>query len=107
MIENATSSKMANFRHAMYQYHRLGLDVMSSNPDEGINAIYESLGKVENAFISYPDAIALDMFSKAKFDEIEELFNPTDMTSKNRVDNIMLKIDPAGFGNIKSRRKGK
>jgi len=107
MVENATSSKMVNFRHALYQYHRLGLDAMSENPDEGINVVFEALGKVESTYISYPDAVVLDMFSKAKFDEIEELFKPADMSTKNRVDNIMLKMDPAGFGNIKSRRKGK
>jgi len=43
LVENLLNKAYSPFRDLMYRYHRLGLDVMSEQPDLGRNEIAESL----------------------------------------------------------------
>lgn len=92
-VENMQSPKMTGFREAMYQYHRQGLDYMSSDVGRGQTQMLNSLIAVENARATYPNSMALRIFATTKADEVLEIFKGSDRTSKNTVMQIMRKVD--------------
>jgi len=95
IIENLLSPRMAPLRRGMYQYHRLGLDVMQDKPDEGRAAIFEvvnTLGKVDQ---SYPNAILTQLFLNAKRREIVSIFKRGTNTERSKVRQVMTRVDPS------------
>ena len=95
IIENLLSPRMTPLRRGMYQYHRLGLDVMQDNPEEGRAAIFEvinTLGKVDQ---SYPNAILTQLFLNAKRREIVSIFKRGTNTERSKVRQVMTRVDPS------------
>src|SRR5690606_8178207 len=74
LIDNILSNTFIEYRQAMYEYHRLGLDVMAENTEEGKKAISNSitlLGKLNN---KRPNSFVMQTFFDAKADEIRDVF---------------------------------
>ncbi len=95
IIENMLSPKMREYRVAMYQYHRHGLDYMAGDVVKAQTAMLEALTDVDKVRGSYPNSMVLRMFANTKSDEIIEIFKATDRTTKNTVYQIMRKVDVA------------
>lgn len=95
IIENMQSPKMRPYREGMYKYHRLGLDVMHTDPDQALGNMVEALNTIDNVRASYPNTIALQIFTNAKSDEIIEIFKGADRTKKSQVMQVMRKLDIA------------
>jgi hypothetical protein len=95
MLENMQNPKARPYRKAMYDYHRLGLDVMSENVEEGKDVIVNALKNVETVSGDIPNAMIVQMFANAKAQEITDIFVQANRTHKNEVYRIMTKIDPA------------
>lgn len=95
IAENMLSSRMSPLRKGMYQYHRLGLDIMHSDVTSGRAAVAEvvaSLGKVDQ---SYPNAIFTQLFSSAKRNELLELFKRGTNSERSTIRQVMTQIDPS------------
>lgn len=95
IIENLLSPRMTPLRRGMYQYHRLGLDLMYDNPDDGRAAIFEivkTLGQVDQ---SYPNAILTQLFLNAKRREIISIFKRGTSTERTKVRQVMTQVDPS------------
>ncbi|MBQ3709590.1 MAG: DUF4835 family protein [Bacteroidales bacterium] len=99
MAENMTNSSYAPLHQFLYEYHRLGLDVMSEKPDEGRAAILNSLGYLQVVHTSYPTCFFLQLLIEAKRDEIINVFSQGNQQEKTRAVNIMKEIDPAQSSN--------
>jgi hypothetical protein len=95
IVENMQSPKMRPYREAMYKYHRLGLDLMHSDKVEATAVLVEALTTIDDVRASYPNTIALQMFSNAKSDEIIEIFKGADRMDKSKVMQVMRKLDIA------------
>lgn len=95
IIENMQSPKMRPYREVMYKYHRLGLDLMHTDPDQGLANMVEALNTIDEVRASYPNTIALQIFTNAKSDEIIEIFKGADRTKKSQVMQVMRKLDIA------------
>lgn len=92
--ENLLSPVYVEFRNAMYQYHREGLDIMYTSPEAGKSAIANAILRLKKIYDTRPDAFILRVFTDAKADEIVTIFSegPTfDVTSLREV---LLKISP-------------
>jgi hypothetical protein len=75
LIDNLLSNTFIEYRQAMYEYHRLGLDVMSDNSiqaKEKINGSIRLLGNLNN---KRPNSFLLQTFFDAKADEIASVFS--------------------------------
>lgn len=95
IMENLLSPRMTPLRRGMYQYHRLGLDAMQDNTDEGRAAIFEvvnTLGKVDQ---SYPNAILTQLFLNSKRREIVSIFKRGTTTERSKVRQVMTRVDPS------------
>ena len=93
IINNFTSPGFKNFRQGMYSYHRLGLDVMSKEPNTGkaiINQVLEDVAKVNK---NYPNSMAIRLFMVSKSDEIIEIFKESTTAQKTSVREILSKLD--------------
>lgn len=95
LAENLTNSSYAPLHSFLYEYHRLGLDVMSEHPDEGRAAILKSLEYLQTVHNSYPTCFFLQLIIEAKRDEIINVFSEGTQQEKTKASNIMKEIDPA------------
>jgi len=95
VLENLLSPKLRTYREAMYKYHREGLDMMSTDLAAGTTAVLTAVLALDGARNQYPNSTALQLFSNAKSDEIIEIFKGADSQSKNKVMQVMRRIDVA------------
>lgn len=104
MVENLLSSKYRPLRKVQYQYHRLGLDLMSEKPIEGRGQIAESLNTIQKLYRSKPDSymFALQLFFDAKHDELVNIFSESLPAEKAKVVNILVEVDNGHASNYKT-----
>ena len=95
MTENMINPAYAQLRQFMYEYHRLGLDLMAENPQEGRANIVKALQYLENVYNSYPSIFFIQLIVDAKRDEIINVFSQGSQQEKTQVVNIMKGINPA------------
>ncbi|MEI6408400.1 MAG: DUF4835 family protein [Bacteroidota bacterium] len=95
MIENIMNPRVKPYRAAMYNYYRKGLDVLTTNQDQAKNTILQSLEEVDKVGSAYFNSMIIQMFANAKRDELVEMWKIGLKPQKERVTQIMSKIDPA------------
>ena len=95
MAENMTSNSYAPLHQFLYEYHRLGLDVMSEKPEEGRAAILKSLQYLQAVHASYPTCFFLQLIVESKRDEIIKVFSEGTQQEKSQASSIMKEIDPS------------
>lgn len=95
IVENLLSPRMRPMRMGMYQYHRQGLDKMTTNVSEGRAAIAEVVSTLGQVDQSYPNAILTQLFLNSKRTEVLELFKRGTNTEKTTVRQVMTRVDPA------------
>ena len=95
LAENATSNSYAPLHQFLYEYHRLGLDVMSEKPDEGRAAILRAIQQLQTVHSTYPTCFLLQLMIEAKRDEIINVFSEGTQKEKTEAANIMKQIDPS------------
>jgi hypothetical protein len=95
MVENLQNAAYRPIRQFIYEYHRLGLDVMSEKPDEGRAKIAETLNFLNTIHSNRPSLFVLQLMIDAKRDEIINVFSKGSPQEKTKVVNIMREIDPA------------
>lgn len=96
IVENMLSPRMKPYRQAMYDYHRQGLDVMSTDLAKGRQAMADALLKIGEANQSYPNSAIIQIFNNAKSSEVIEIFKRGSTTEQDRVIQVMSRVDPAG-----------
>jgi Domain of unknown function (DUF4835) len=92
-VENVLSPRLKNYRQAIYEYHRLGLDYASSDVNRCKSGIMQALGHMEEAHQGYINTRAIRTFSVTKTDELVEIFKAGTPQEKARFIEIMTKID--------------
>ncbi len=95
LIENLRNASYRPLRQFLYEYHRLGLDLMSEKPDEGRAKILATLPNLEQLYKQRPGLFFLQLVIEAKRDEIINVFSEGSPQEKIRAANIMREIDPA------------
>ncbi len=95
LVENILNKSYAGFRSCTYQYHRLGLDLMSEKAPEGRAVIAESLKSIQKVFRARPTLYILQVFFDAKSDELVNVFSNSFPDEKNRVSVLLNECDPS------------
>jgi hypothetical protein len=87
LVENLLGKRYEKLRKATYTYHRLGLDAMSSNFDEGKKNILAALGDVQALYKEKPDItlFPIILFFDAKADEFVNIFLGAPKEEKEKV----------------------
>ena len=96
VMENALNPGMKAIRQGMYEYHRKGLDLMSTNQEAGREGMQRGLEYCEAVNKSYPNSTAIQLLASTKSDEIISVFRAGDANQRAKITQIMTKLDPAG-----------
>ncbi len=94
ITENLTNSTYSKIHDFLYQYHRLGLDVMYETPDAGRAVILESLKLLQQVNAQKSNIAMVRIILNTKKDEIINIFKEGMPSEKTQVLNIMRQIDP-------------
>ena len=89
-----SSQVMVAIRDGYYLYHRRGLDLLASKPDEAHGNILEALRLVAQANSAQPNSILTITFMDAKSDEISKILKNASTEIKTEAVEILLKVDP-------------
>lgn len=68
------SNAFSDYRSTMYEYHRLGLDIMHKDQAAGKQAIARSLRNLRELNDSRPNSLLMRVFFDAKAQEIEQIY---------------------------------
>jgi len=95
LIDNLLSPKLSPYRAATYTYHRLGLDVFSSNKKKGKQTIENAILSLESIFNKTVGNYLIRLFFDAKSDEIVNMYSDGPVTnSQKRLTQMVKKISP-------------
>ncbi len=103
LVKNILDQNYEPVRQFIYNYHRLGLDLMDSKPDEARQEIAESFKLLQKVFRQKPDPFMhfLQVVFDAKSDEWVNVFSEAPMDQKTRVVTILDEIDPSNSNKYK------
>lgn len=94
-VENFLNSSYTPMREGLYQYHRLGLDIMSENIDLGRGGVNDFLENIRKVNMEKPGLYALQLIMDAKRDELVNIFSQASPMDKTKAVNTLKEIDPA------------
>lgn len=95
LIDNILHQSFQPLRKCNYEYHRLGLDMMHKNIEEGRAEVAKSLQQLVKVYNNRPGSFLLQDYCTMKRTEIINLFSQSFPKEKGQVINVMKKIDPA------------
>ena len=75
LVDNLLSNSFREYRIAMYNYHRKGLDVLGDNNSTGKQIIAGSMRLFETLISRRPNAFLIQTFFDAKAEEIQNIFS--------------------------------
>jgi hypothetical protein len=97
LIKNLLDKKYEPVRTFIYQYHRLGLDLMDSKPNDARAEMAEDLLLLQKVYREKPDVFMhlCRVLYDAKADEFVSVFSESMTDEKTRVYQILNEIDNA------------
>ncbi|WP_373517522.1 DUF4835 family protein [Pricia sp.] len=75
LVDNLLSNTYREYRIAMYNYHRKGLDILGDNNSTGKQVIAGTMKLFETMIQRRPNAFLIQTFFDAKADEIQNIFS--------------------------------
>ena len=103
LVNNLMDEAFKAYRNYFYEYHRLGLDVMSSNVANGRGVIAGGMPILKEAYRARPAAYVVGAFLDAKNDELTNIFQKGTDTEKKNVLEILGDIDPTRLNTVYER----
>jgi hypothetical protein len=94
LIDNLQDPQFVPFREAIYNMHRLGLDIMAQNPEEGRKAVLTVLQDIQRVSQQKPGAAVIRSFFEAKADELVNIFKNATPTDKQAAFTLLSQLDP-------------
>ena len=94
-VENVLSPRLKNYRQAIYEYHRLGLDFATTDMGRCKASIMQALDHMDEAHQAYINTRAIRTFSATKVDELVQIFKAGTPEEKSKFITIMTKLDPS------------
>ncbi len=75
LVDNLLSNTYREYRVAMYNYHRKGLDILGDNNSTGKQVVAGSMKLFETMIKRRPNAFLIQTFFDAKSEEIQNIFS--------------------------------
>lgn len=95
IAENVLQPVYQPIRECSYQYHRLGLDIMTDQADNGRKEILNSTDLLLKVYKDRPASFPMELFFNAKVDEIVNVFTKGFPDEKAKAVETLTKVDPA------------
>lgn len=95
LLESFTNTAYRPLRQFIYEYHRLGLDVMGSGKvDDGRATMTKSLEYLKSVYNSKPNLYFLQILNDTKRDEWKNVYSIGPQQERTKAVNIFRDIDP-------------
>jgi hypothetical protein len=94
LMENMGSPQFREFREGLYVYHRQGLDVMVSKPEEGRAKIIETLVMLKKIFDVRPSSCLLRTYFNTKDLELINVLQDATSAEKSKAVELLKLMDP-------------
>jgi len=107
LVENLLNSSYSGVREGLYDYHRLGLDVMTENIELGRSGVTDCIDQFQKANRSRPGLFLLQLMLDAKRDEIINIYSEAAPQDKVKVMAVLKEIDPANSAKYQKIMEGK
>ncbi|SEW29730.1 type IX secretion system protein PorD [Chitinophaga arvensicola] len=91
--DNLLNAKFLQFHDVMYQYHRLGLDVMYDDVAKGRAAILNCLNMLYSIHQDIPNSMLMQTFYSAKGEELLKIFSKATPQEKSRAAELLSQMD--------------
>ncbi len=88
------SSVYSKIRDAYYLYHRQGLDILQTQPEQAYENILEAIRIVAAANKAQPNGIFTITFMDAKSDEISKVLKNAPLEIRTEAVELLLQVDP-------------
>ncbi len=95
LVDNILHELFSPLRECIYNYHRMGLDVMYDDPIVARNEVYNALNKLTKVVSSRPNSLNLLNFVQAKSNELKSMYADAEVSDKNNIVNLLKRLDPA------------
>ena len=106
VLASFTDAPASVIRDALYQYHRQGLDLMSTSVDKGRASVTESLDAIAKIYSAAPMSVALSMFKDAKLDELVNIYSKAPQREREAVYKLLEPIYPTERERLEQIKKG-
>jgi len=93
LMENLTNSKYSLIHEAMYNYYRLGLDNMYESEADGREAVLNALMQFTTLNNDQQNSMVVPFFFQGKSNEIVKIFKKAPPEEKQRVQEMMARLD--------------
>ncbi len=100
-MENHTNGAYAPLHEAYYNYHRLGLDMMTKDQPKARQAIIASLQNLQEVHKRNTSLLSLQQFIDVKIQEIVSIFTPAPDQEKKLVYELIKDISPINVVKLK------
>ena len=94
LVENLIDQQLIPFREAIYNYHRLGLDIFAQNPVAARKQILNVLNTIQQVNILKPASVLVNTFFDAKGTEIYKIMREASKDERQKVFNMLSQLDP-------------
>ena len=104
LMKDILNPNMLPMRRAYYTYHRLGLDMMTTDIVTARNNVTLAIEDAQKANATNPNSVFAQTFTDAKRQEIIEIYKAASGVEQNTVITAMSRIDPAKSGDYRAIR---
>jgi uncharacterized protein DUF4835 len=94
LVNDITNQQIEDLRIGYYKYHRLGLDVFETNPEECRKQVLEVLESTKKIKDRYPSSIFVISFFDAKAEELVNIFADATQQEKRKAYNLLIDLNP-------------
>jgi len=105
LMENLTDSKYALIHDAMYNYYRLGLDNMYDSESDARAAVLDAIMQFNTLNNDQQNSMIIPFFFQGKSSEIVKIFKKARPDEKQRVQEIMSRLDISNANLYKEQLK--
>ena len=94
LVDNLMSNSFREYRIAMYNYHRKGMDILGDNNSTGKQVIAGSMRLFETLIKRRPNAFLIQTFFDAKSEEIRNIFSDGPKVDIVKLKETLNKVAP-------------
>ena len=106
-MENHTNGAYAQLHDAYYNYHRLGLDMMTKDQPAARQAIIAALRNLQQVHKTRNNLLSVQQFVDVKIQELNSIFTPAPPDEKKQVYDIIKEVSPINAVKIKEFENAK
>ncbi len=94
IAKDLNDDAFAPFHKALYEYHRLGLDLMADDIASGRQGVLQALRDLQALYAKKPQSFLIRMFLDTKRQEIINIFSQAPLPEAQQAAIILKRIDP-------------